>query len=62
MFRVNSGITLNLNELTVANGSTPDDGGAISNWGGTVTVNANRPFAGNSAVYGAGGSTGTAVR
>jgi hypothetical protein len=54
VFTVNSGVTLNLNELTIANGSTPDNGGGISNWGGTVTVN-NSTFAGNSAVYGAGG-------
>jgi len=52
VFTVNSGVTLNLNSLTVANGSTSGDGGGIYNLG-TLTVS-NSTFSGNSASFGGG--------
>ena len=54
VFTVNSGVTLNLNALTVANGSTATgDGGGIHN-SGTLTVS-NSTFSGNGASsYGGG--------
>ena len=48
VFTVDSGATLNLNELTVANGSTDAYGGGIFNSYGTLTVN-NSTFSGNRA-------------
>jgi predicted outer membrane repeat protein len=53
VFTVNSGVALNLNSLTVANGSTTGDGGSISNLG-TLTVS-NSTFSGNIASGGGGG-------
>ena len=47
VFTVNSGVTLNLNELTVANGQRLAYGGGIVQRGGTVTVS-NSTFSGNS--------------
>ena len=48
VFTVNSGVTLNLNRLTIANGSIASgDGGGIYN-SGTLTVS-NSTFSGNSA-------------
>ena len=48
VFTVNSGVTLNLNELTIANGSVDAGyGGGIHNWG-TLNVS-NSTFSGNSA-------------
>jgi fibronectin-binding autotransporter adhesin len=52
VFSVNSGITLDLNELTVADGSA-FNGGGIANHG-TLTVS-NSTFSGNSAGYVGGG-------
>ena len=60
VFTVNSGVTFNLNNITVANGKTPDGsncpaacGGGILN-NGTVNVT-NSAFSGNSAYYSGGG-------
>ena len=52
VFTVNSGVTLNLNRLTVADGSASGNGGGIYN-SGTLTVS-NSTFSGNSAGYGGG--------
>ena len=52
IFNVNSGATLNLRNLTIANGSAAD-GGGINN-SGTVTVT-NSTFSGNSAAGDSGG-------
>ena len=46
VFRVNAGIALNLNTVTIADGSTHDDGGGIANEG-TLTVS-NSTFTDNS--------------
>ncbi len=55
VFRVNSGVTLNVNRVTVANGHAGSDGGGIYN-SGTLTVS-NTSFSGNSAngSWGSGG-------
>ena len=60
VFTVNSGVTLNLNELTVADGSSFGNGGGIYN-NGTLTVS-NSTFSGNSANGGGGGIYNTAAR
>jgi hypothetical protein len=56
VFTVSSGVTLNLNSLTVANGFAPEHGygGGIFNWGGTVIVS-NSAVSGNSADHAGGG-------
>lgn len=49
VFYVNSGVTLNLNQLTIANGrATDESGGGLYNSGGTITVTEST-FSGNSA-------------
>ena len=52
VFTVNPGVTLNLNELTIANGSAATGGGGGIHNGGTLTVS-NSAFAGNG--YNGGG-------
>ena len=54
VFDVNSSATLTLNNLTVANGSAPGNGGGVDNHGGKLVVN-NSTFSGNSAAGGGGG-------
>jgi predicted outer membrane repeat protein len=53
VFTVNSGVALNLNRLTVANGNTNDFGGGILN-NGTLNVS-NSTFSDNSATHYGGG-------
>jgi len=53
VFTVNSGVTLNLNRLTVANGSAATGGGGGIYNSGTLTVS-NSTFSGNSAYSGGG--------
>ena len=53
VFRVNPGVTLNLNELTVANGSSSDGGGIHNDDGSSLTVS-NSTFSGNSTRVGGG--------
>jgi predicted outer membrane repeat protein len=50
---VDVGATLNLNKLTIADGSTSEVGGGILNFGGTLTVT-NSTLSHNSADYGGG--------
>jgi len=51
---VNSGATLTLNDLTIANGSSGDEGGGGVYNSGTLTIN-NSTFSGNNAPGGGGG-------
>lgn len=65
VLRVNSGVTLNLNKLTIANGKAPDSGGGIYNAGTLIvsnsTITHNQAFptdlvASGGGIYNAGGA------
>jgi CSLREA domain-containing protein len=59
VFTVNSGVTLNLNELTITGGRAPSgggSGGAISGGSGSTVIVSKATFSGNTAPTGGGGA------